>query len=51
MIEYIETSLAAQAGGPVKVIEGTIEATAVDATTPPVFEVSEVQVEPAYDRS
>jgi hypothetical protein len=34
MIEYIETSLAAQAGGPVKVIEGTIEATAVDATTP-----------------
>jgi hypothetical protein len=38
MIEYIETSLAAQAGGPVKVIEGTIEAKAVDATTPPVFE-------------
>src|SRR5438034_9778862 len=38
MIEYIETSLAAQAGGPVKVIEGTIEATAVDATTPPVLE-------------
>jgi len=31
MIEYIETSLAAQAAGPVKVIEGT-------TTTPPVFE-------------
>ena len=51
MIEYIETSLAAQAGGPVKVIEGTIEATAVAATTPPVFESPEVQAEPAYDRS
>ena len=50
-IEYIEAALAAKAGGPVKVIEGTIEATAVDATTPPVFEVSEMQVEPAYDRS
>jgi hypothetical protein len=37
MIEYIETSLGAQAGG-VKVIEGTIEATAVDARTPPVLE-------------
>ena len=38
MIEYIETSLAAQAGGPVKVIEGTIEATAVQATALPVLE-------------
>ena len=38
MIEYIETSLAAKAGGPVKVIEGTIEAAAVDAMTPPVLE-------------
>jgi len=47
MIEYIETSLAAQAGAPAKMIEGTIEATAKDAMTPP----SEVQVEPAYDRS
>ena len=37
MIEYIETSLGAQAGG-VKAIEGTIEATAVDARTPPVLE-------------
>ena len=37
MIEYIETSLAAQAGG-VKVIESTIEAAAVDAMTPPVLE-------------
>jgi Family of unknown function (DUF5681) len=31
MIEYIETSLAAQAGGPVKVIEGT-------TTAPPALE-------------
>ena len=37
MIEYIETSLAAQAGG-VKVIESTMEAAAVDAMTPPVLE-------------
>ena len=35
MIEYIETSLAAQAGGPVKVIEG---AKAVEATAPPALE-------------
>jgi len=34
MIEYIETSLAAQAGGPVKVIEGTIEPIAIEATAP-----------------
>ena len=33
MIEYIETSLAAQAGGPVKVIEGTT--TAPPALAPP----------------
>ena len=33
MIEYIETSLAAQAGGPVKVIEGTT--TARPALEPP----------------
>ena len=38
MIEYLETSLAAQAGGPVKVIEGTIEPTAVEATAPPALE-------------
>src|SRR5262249_13133138 len=31
MIEYLETSLAAQAGGPVKVIEGTIEPISVEA--------------------
>ena len=38
MIEYIETSRAAQAGGPVKVIEGMIEPTRVPATAPPVLE-------------
>ena len=38
MIEYFEASLAAQAGGPAKVIEGTIEPTAVEATAPPALE-------------
>src|SRR5262249_55866643 len=38
MIEYIETSLAAQAGRSVKLIEGTIEPTAVEATAPPGLE-------------
>jgi hypothetical protein len=38
MIEYIETSLAEQAGGPVKVIEGTTEPMAVEATAPPALE-------------
>jgi hypothetical protein len=38
MIEYIKTSLEAQAGGPVKVIEGMIEPTTVRATTLPVLE-------------
>ena len=38
MIEYIETSLAAQAGGPAKMIEGTIEPTTGPATTLPVLE-------------
>ena len=38
MIEYIKTSLAAQAGGPVKVIEGMMEPTTVPATTFPVLE-------------
>ena len=38
MIEYIETSLEAQAGGPVKVIEGTIEPTTVPATALPLLE-------------
>jgi hypothetical protein len=38
MIEYIKTSLEAQAGGPVKVIEGMIEPTAVPATALPVLE-------------
>ena len=38
MIEYIETSLAAQAGAPPKMIEGTIEPTTVPATALPVLE-------------
>ena len=38
MIEYIETSLAAQADGPVKMIEGTIEPTALEATATPALE-------------
>ena len=38
MIEYIETSLAAQAGRSVKLIEGTIEPTAVEATATPALE-------------
>ena len=38
MIEYIETSLAAQAGAPAKMIEGTIEPAAVEATAPPALE-------------
>ena len=38
MIECIETSLAAQAGRSVKLIEGTIEPTAVEATAPPALE-------------
>src|SRR5262245_31758527 len=38
MIEYIETSLATQAGAPAKMIEGTIERTAAEATAPPALE-------------
>jgi len=38
MIEYIETSLAAQAGRSVKLIEGTIEPTALEATATPALE-------------
>ena len=38
MIEYIETSLAAQAGRSVKLIEGTIEPKTVPATALPVLE-------------
>jgi Family of unknown function (DUF5681) len=38
MIEFIETSIAAQAGGPVKVIEGTTGPMAVEATAPPALE-------------
>src|SRR6266516_3523337 len=38
MIAYLETSLEAQAGGPVKVIEGMIEPTTVPATALPVLE-------------
>jgi len=37
-IEYFEASLAAQAGGPAKVIEGTIEPKTVPATALPVLE-------------
>ena len=38
MIEYIKTSLEAQPGGPVKVIEGMIEPTTVPTTALPVLE-------------
>jgi hypothetical protein len=38
MIEYIKTSLEAQAGDPVKVIEGMIEPTTVPATALPLLE-------------
>ena len=38
MIEYIKTALEAQAGGPVKMIEGMIEPTTVPATGLPVLE-------------
>ena len=38
MIAYLETSLEAQAGGPVKVIEGMIEPSTVPATALPVLE-------------
>jgi hypothetical protein len=38
MIEFIETSLEAQAGDPVKMIEGTTEPMAVEATAPPALE-------------
>src|SRR5262245_26904392 len=38
MIEYIKTALEAQAGGPVKVIEGMIEPTTVPTKSLPVIE-------------
>ena len=38
MIAHLETSLAAQAGGPIKVIEGMIEPTTVPTTALPVLE-------------
>jgi hypothetical protein len=38
MVEYLKTSLEAQAGGPVKVIEGMIERSTVPATALPVLE-------------
>jgi hypothetical protein len=38
MIEYIKISLEAQAGDPVKLIEGMIEPTTVPATALPVLE-------------
>ena len=38
MIAHLETSLAVQAGAPAKMIEGTIEPTAVEATAPPALE-------------
>ena len=37
-IEYIKTSLEAQAGGPVKVIEGTIEPISVEVQRGPLLE-------------
>jgi hypothetical protein len=46
MIEYIETSLAAQAGRSVKLIEGTIEPTAVEVTAPPALEPPNGAVRP-----
>jgi hypothetical protein len=38
MIEYIETSLAAQAGAPAKMIEGTIEPISVEVRRGPLLE-------------
>ena len=38
MVEYLETSLEAQARGSVRVIEGTIEPTAAEATAPSALE-------------
>src|SRR5262245_43897122 len=38
MIEYIETSLAAQAGAPAKMIEGMVEPTTIPTTALPVLE-------------
>jgi hypothetical protein len=38
MIEYLQTSLEAQAGGPVKVVEGMVEPPIVPATALPVLE-------------
>src|SRR5262249_6889880 len=38
MIEFIETSLAAQAGGPAKVIEGTIEPISVEVQRGPLLD-------------
>ena len=38
MIEYLKTSLEAQAGAPAKMIEGTIEPTTVPTTALPVLE-------------
>jgi hypothetical protein len=46
MIEYIETSLAAQAGRSVKLIERTIEPTAVEVTAPPALEPPNAAVRP-----
>ena len=38
MIAHLETSLAAQAGGPIKVIEGTIEPISVEVQRGPLLE-------------
>jgi len=38
MIEYIETSLAAQAGAPAKMIEGTIEPISVEVQRGPLLD-------------
>src|SRR5215467_13215237 len=44
MIEYLKTSLEAQAGSPVKVIEGMIEPTTVPATALPVVPATALPV-------
>ena len=38
MIEYLKTSLEAQAGAPAKMIEGTIEATSVEVQRGPLLD-------------
>ena len=47
MIEHIKASLAAQARDRVKVIEGTIEPTAVEATASPALEPPKLEADTA----